>query len=240
MLMKLTEQQIENLYKFTRQHYVYHYDVQSELVDHLANDIEEVWVKKPFLSFEEARDASFKKFGIFGFMDVIEAKQKQMNKRYSKILWRFFKEWFTLPKIVITTTLFLTLFLILKIPFSEYVLMGSFLVLIMYDMIVLYKSRKNQKNQKKQKNKEEKVFLLEAMIGTSRNGFTGLALVNLFNCINLTDVSFSSLENHWLLFVSFSATIVIILFYLITYVIPKKAEELLQETYPEYKMVKNL
>ncbi len=235
--MKLTETQIEELYKFTRKHYVYHYDVQTELVDHLANDIEQIWVTQQYLSFQEARDKSFKKFGIFGFMDVIEAKQKQMNKRYSKILWRFFKEWFTLPKIVITTTLFLTLFFILKIPFSEYVLMGSFLVLIMYDMIVLYKSRKNQK---KQKNKEEKVFLLEAMIGTSKNGFTGLALVNLFNFINLTDVSFSSLENHWLLLVSFSATIVIILFYLITYVIPKKAEELLQETYPEYKMVKNL
>ncbi|UAM97660.1 hypothetical protein K8354_15355 [Polaribacter litorisediminis] len=238
--MKLTEQQIENLYKFTRQHYVYHYDVQTELVDHLANDIESIWEETPNLTFEQARDKSFKKFGIFGFMDVIEAKQKQMNKRYRKILWRFLKEWFTLPKIVITTTLFLTLFFILKIPFSEYVLMGSFLVLIMYDMIVLYKSRKNQKKQKKQKNKEEKVFLLEAMIGTSRNGFTGLALVNLFNCINLTNVSFSSLENHWLLFVSFSATIVIILFYLITYVIPQKAEELLHETYPEYKMVKNL
>ena len=235
--MKLTKTHIEELYKFTRKHYVYHYDVQTELVDHLANDIEQIWVTQQYLSFQEARDKSFKKFGIFGFMDVIEAKQKQMNKRYSKILWRFFKEWFTLPKIVITTTLFLTLFFILKIPFSEYVLMGSFLVLIMYDMIVLYKSRKNQK---KQKNKEEKVFLLEAMIGTSKNGFTGLALVNLFNFINLTDVSFSSLENHWLLLVSFSATIVIILFYLITYVIPKKAEELLQETYPEYKMVKNL
>ena len=38
--MKLTEEQIQQLYKFTRQHYVEHYDVQTELVDHLANDIE--------------------------------------------------------------------------------------------------------------------------------------------------------------------------------------------------------
>ena len=45
--MKLTETQIENLYKFTRQHYVYHYDVQTELVDHLANDIEEIWLETP-------------------------------------------------------------------------------------------------------------------------------------------------------------------------------------------------
>ena len=53
--MKLTENQIDELYKFTREHYVYFYDVQSELVDHLANDIEEIWLDKPKLSFENAR-----------------------------------------------------------------------------------------------------------------------------------------------------------------------------------------
>jgi len=78
--MKLTKNQIDELYKFTRKHYVYHYDVQSELVDHLANDIEKIWEQTPNLSFEDAKNNSFKKFGIFGFMDVIEAKQKQMNK----------------------------------------------------------------------------------------------------------------------------------------------------------------
>ena len=37
--MKLTINQIEELYIFTRKHYVYFYDV-IRLVDHLANDIE--------------------------------------------------------------------------------------------------------------------------------------------------------------------------------------------------------
>ena len=85
--MKLTKTHIAELYKFTSKHYVYHYDVQTELVDHLANDIESAWVETPDLSFQEARDKSFKKFGIFGFMDVVEAKQKQMNKRYWKIIY---------------------------------------------------------------------------------------------------------------------------------------------------------
>ena len=35
--MELTENNIEDLYKFTRQHYVYFYDVQTELVDHLKS-----------------------------------------------------------------------------------------------------------------------------------------------------------------------------------------------------------
>ncbi len=235
--MKLTELQIENLYKFTRQHYVYHYDVQTELVDHLANDIEQIWEEYPNLSFEDARDKSFKKFGIFGFMDVIEAKQKQMNKRYRKIMWRFFKEWFTLPKVISTLTVFLSLFLVLKIKYSEFLVLAVLLALFTFDII---KQTKAKKQQKKKEDKNEKVFLLEAMIGTTRQNFVGLTFINMFNFIHLTKVSFHNLENHWLLLISFSSTVIVILFYVTSYVIPQKAEELLQETYPEYKMVKNL
>jgi ABC-type multidrug transport system fused ATPase/permease subunit len=235
--MMLTESHIEQLFKFTRKHYVYFYDVQSELVDHLANDIEEIWQEYPNLSFEQARDKSFKKFGIFGFMDVIEAKQKQMNKRYRNILWRFVKEWFTLPKFVVTATIFLSIFLVLQIKFSEYILLGIILALVVFDTVKQAISRKELKKKKQQK---EKIFLLESMIGETRNGFTGITFINLFNLLNLTNVSFSSLETNWLLVISFSATLLIILFYVTAYLIPQKAEELLEETYPEYKIVNNL
>ena len=235
--MKLTKNQIEELYKFTRKHYVYYYDVQSELVDHLANDIESAWVETPNLSFEEARDKSFKKFGIFGFMDVIEAEQKQMSKRYRKIIWRFFSEWFTMPKLLTTGVIFSIIYLFLKIPYSEYILLGSLFILVIYDLIFQYKNRK--KEQKKEKSKE-KTFLLEAMIGDTRNFFTGYTFINILNFINITEVSFSSLEMHWLLLISFSTTLIIILFYVTRYLIPQRAEELLQETYPEYKLSKSL
>ena len=52
--MKLTEPQIQELYAFTRQHFVEHYDLQTELVDHLANDIEQQWQVQPKLTFEDA------------------------------------------------------------------------------------------------------------------------------------------------------------------------------------------
>jgi len=235
--MKLTNLQIDNLYKFTRQHYVYHYDVQSELVDHLANDIEEIWEENPKITFENAREKSFKKFGIFGFLDVVEAKQKQMNKRYWKILFRFAKEWFTMPKIITTAFIFLGFFLVLRIPYSEYVLLGTLLIVIIFEMIAIYKVRKE--HQKKEK-ENEKIFLLEEMMGSTKNGFTGFAFVNLFNFFNLIRFEFSSLAIHWLILISFLLTILCIVFYIINYVIPQKAAELLQETYPEYKFVKNL
>lgn len=235
--MKLTKTHIEELYKFTRQHYVEYYDVQTELVDHLANDIEEIWVEYPNLSFDDARDASFKKFGIFGFMDVIEAKQKQMNKRYWKIILRFAKEWFTIPKIVITLAVFISFFSVLQIPFSEYIFLATLLVLISLEMIIVYKVRKEHKEKEKT---DEKIFLLEAMIGTTKNSFTGFTFVNLFNLINLTKFDFSGLSIYWILIISIVLTLLCILFYVSNYVIPEKAEELLQETYPEHKLVKNL
>lgn len=235
--MKLTESQIDNLYKFTRQHYVYHYDVQTELVDHLANDIEGIWEENPNVSFEQARDKSFKKFGIFGFMDVIEAKQKQMNKRYWKILLRFVKEWFTLPKLITTLLIFLGVFFLMQIPFAEITIVSILLILVVFEMIAVYKIRKEHKAKEKT---DDKVFLLEAMIGTTKNSFTGFTFINLFNFINLTKFDFSGLNIYWLLFIAATITLLIIFFYVANYVLPQKAEELLQETYPEYKLVKNL
>ncbi len=235
--MRLTENQIEALYKFTRQHYVYHYDVQTELVDHLANDIESIWKETPKVSFEEARDTSFKKFGVFGFMDVIEAKQKQMNKRYWKIILRFAKEWFTLPKILITLGLFFAIFVLLQIPYFQYVILGILVFLAVFEMIAVYKIRKKQKNKERT---HEKVFLLEAMIGTTQHGYSVLMYINVFNFFNLSRIEFSTLSSSWLAFIALLSTLVVILFYVSNYVLPQKAEELLQETYPEYKLVKNL
>ena len=235
--MKLTKLQIEQLYSFTRKHFVEWYDVQTELVDHLANDIESVWQTQTSLSFEDARDKAFKKFGVFGFMDVLERRQKAMNKRYAKILWRFFKEWFTFPKLITTQVIFLSMFFLLKMPYSKYIILASLLILVTYDLIKQTKAKRKHKNKEQQK---EKIFLLESMIGDTRQGFSGLAFINIFNVVNLTKIPFNTLENHWLLLISFSITCVLLLFYVTGFMMPEKAEELLEETYPEYKLSKTL
>ena len=97
--MKLTTNQIDELYKFTCKHYVEYYDVQTELVDHLANDIEEICKEQSNLSFEQARAISFKKFGVFGFMDIVEARSGSLNKKYWELVLRIFKDYFKIPQI---------------------------------------------------------------------------------------------------------------------------------------------
>ena len=229
--MKLTESHIQRLYKFTREHFVYHYDVQTELVDDLANDIEQIWEEQPKLSFEKARDISFKKFGVFGFMDVVEKKQKAMNKHYWKILLRFAKEWFTFPKIVTTAVIFMLFFTVFQSKIAEEILLTSLFLMIAIDLYYV------SKGTRKKKQKKEKTFLLEAMIGETRNGFSAIMFVNLFNTINLIDINLYSLSIYWLLLIAFLVTLICIVFYITAFVIPSKAEELLIEKYPGYKMI---
>ncbi len=92
--MKLTKTQIQQLYTFTQKHYVDWYDVQTELVDHLANGIEEHLELNPNTTFESALNSEFKKFGIMGFNDVIEEKTKALNKHYRKLVWMYFRAFF--------------------------------------------------------------------------------------------------------------------------------------------------
>ena len=233
--MKLTESHIQRLYKFTREHFVYHYDVQTELVDHLANDIEQIWVAQPHLKFEKARDISFKKFGVFGFMDVVEKKQKAMNKHYRKILWRFTKEWFTMPKIITTGLIFMLFFIVLQLKHSFLILGTSFFILAGYDVFLFVKEK--IKNKRKEKKQSEKKWLLKEMIGESRRGFSVISFINIFNIINILDLDFYTLPLFVIAILAFAATFTCIIYHVSWAVLPSKAEELLIENYPEYKMV---
>jgi hypothetical protein len=50
----LNKEQVDHLFAFCNKHYVQHYDLQIELVDHLANAVEEKMAIDSQLSFEEA------------------------------------------------------------------------------------------------------------------------------------------------------------------------------------------
>lgn len=58
--MKINDSQLEQLYTFTQKHYVEWYDLQMELVDHLAHGIEAQWQENPSLNFEDALQKSLR------------------------------------------------------------------------------------------------------------------------------------------------------------------------------------
>ena len=143
--MKLTTEQIDQLFAFTRQHYVEWYDLQSELVDHLANAIEEQWQENPNRSFEEALHIEFSKFGIFGFMDVVEQRQMALSKKYNGIVWQLFKDFCGVPKIILTVAFTLLLFTFIKISlFKEWILVGFYIILRVFTFYEMFKNRKTR------------------------------------------------------------------------------------------------
>lgn len=229
--MKLTQQQIDRLYQFTRQHYVEWYDLQTELVDHLANAIEQQWQENPKISFEDALQMEFKKFGIFGFMDVVEKRQAALNKRYNKIVWQHFKAFFTIPKIVITLFSFFLMFFV----FRNYANSENLILILFFGILTLFwislflQSRKN----KKQYQKTGKKWLLKEII-FGHSSFAGLSYLPVQILINtdFTDnIGILKATLFSLLFVSMA-----LCEYIILVIIPSKAEDYLKETYPEYTL----
>lgn len=229
--MKLNDQHILDLYKFTRQHYVEHYDVQTELVDHLANDIENIWNTNPSLSFEKARDISFKKFGVFGFMDIVEQKRKELGKKYSITLWKYAKEWFRLPKVLQTISLFLFFFYIIKLSIGAYIFAG---ILIVLTPIYIYQIIKLKKRFKKRTSENGKKWMLEEMIFNTAC-FGGFIILS--NLPQISNYIEKNPSNTGAIIIACLLTLTIIYSYITMQVIPQKTEELLTEHYPEYSLL---
>lgn len=109
-MKRITPEHIERLFAFTRKHLVEYYDVQAELVDHLANAIEEQWKENETVSFDQALDYEYKKFGVFGFSALVEQKQMALNRHYGQLIKEEMREFFSVPKVMLSMLLFYSLF----------------------------------------------------------------------------------------------------------------------------------
>lgn len=233
MKKTVTIEQITRLYEFTREHYVEHYDLQTELVDHLANAIEQCWEEMPEMPFEDCIKAEFKKFGIFGFMDVVEKRQKALRKKYRKLIWNEVVNFFQLPKILLTGGLTLLLYFTVQsgvFPKYVYALFAFLLVSVM-----IFQLSKLQRRHKKQIKGTGRKWILEEMI-------FGVALTPFFSNIGIQLILQSYLQK-WTVanpYIMFVICLVVTIFFIFCYVtvfyLPKNAEKYLNETYPEYKL----
>lgn len=224
---KINADQLDRLYAFTRAHYVEHYDLQTELADHLANAIEATWQQQPALPFEDALQREFKKFGVFGFSTVVEKSQKALGKKYYKLMWGYFKQFFKLPQIVLTLTMLFVTYKLLELEpmiYFGYTIFISFTVLI---KTCLYRREYNEKVKATGKR-----WLLEDIIYGCGGivGFISLPF-HLFSFSFEGDVSPIKLCV-LTAFVVFSALIS----YIVLFVIPARAQEHLKEAYPEYSL----
>ena len=213
-----------------------YFDVQTELVDHLANDIEQIWSETPSVTFEEARAVSFKKFGVFGFMEVVEERQKSLNKKYWSLVWHIFKQFFTIPHIILTITIGFAFFFVFKYLQSDGLFAFLFMLVFGFLIVRLFYL---QKLRKKRYFLSQKKWLLEEYIFNLGNF---AVLINLIFqlCFQLRFFKFSvDFINPTIVFLVQSVffTVLGLLIYSITYLLPSKVEEILSAQYPEYKLV---
>jgi len=230
--MKLTPTQIQRLYKFTREHFVEHYDLQTELVDHLANGIEKRWEENPKLSFKDALNREFKEFGIFGFSDVIEKHNSALSKKYLKIIFRFMREYIKLPKIIGTICAILAVFYIIRHASHSVWIIGISAVIIFFYFLWTISSR--SRAYKKQTEITGKRWKLEEMIFSAGN--SGFFALNLFQIFYHSKMLTSG-NNIIQMVIAIVFVFAVLFTYISTIVLPEKAEELLREAYPEYELL---
>ena len=143
--MMLSGEQIQSLFIFCEKHFVKYYDVQVELVDHLANAVELEMQNEPKLSFEKALEKVHLSFGVSGFAPLVAEKQKQAEIQSRKLFWKLFKEQFGLSKILTFVLIVGFIYIIfclepLLIKWFYYLIVFGGIIALFFNMEVLRNS----------------------------------------------------------------------------------------------------
>lgn len=227
--MKVNQDQIENLYQFTRAHFVEWYDVQTELVDHLANGIEAQWEGNPNLTFKECLNNEFKEFGVFGFSEVVEQKTNALSKYYIKEVFKHLKEYFKLPKVILTLSSVWILFKIMQVfENKDYFVIP--VVLLVFSFVIIYAIKESIRLKKSYKATGKK-WLFESITGQF-GGFIHFLNIGIYAPL------FSHSNSEWTLtsqFVfSFFVVLYVLFFYIALKIVSPKLKEKLSKEHPEY------
>ncbi|MCB4798346.1 hypothetical protein [Neotamlana laminarinivorans] len=230
--MKITEQQIQQLYTFTALHYVEFYDVQTELVDHLANGIEAQWKENPKLKFEDALRIEFKKFGVYGFSDVVEQKRAALSKHYRKLVWKFTKTYFKFPKIIATLFSIWLLFKSLTlIENKNYIVVPVVIFLLVFNFYYLFKAKRETKLMKKKTGKNWLFLHVTSQMG---------GIIHIFN-LGIYIPHFFGANQSWSLtkYLVFSAGAVLyfIVFYVAVNIVSPQLNKTVEKQFPEHKFI---
>lgn len=130
----LSDEQILELYAYCNRKSIGYYDLQVEIVDHMANAIKEKMLANPAMEFKQALEEVHISFGSFGLREIVAEKSKAMQRRYGKMRRQIFGSYFTLPRITFTLLL-----VVVGISFER--VLPNFLlpyVLIMMGGVLIY------------------------------------------------------------------------------------------------------
>lgn len=228
----VTQEETTELFKVCENYGVFFYDVQIEIVDHLASLIEDQWQKKPELKFEQAQKNAISGFGKSNFTKMVRTKEKEVNRKYNILLWKYLLEFYKWPKLLLTFMLTLGVFILLQTSSKTKVILFAYsvLILVVFAIYLFFIFPKL-----KLKVKPEKMFLLVA-----RQSMALYLVTILLQLPNFTNMIFNSLNIHTvenklaLAGISFFLVFASILLYANMFFLPQKIREHFLQQFPEF------
>ncbi len=101
----LSKENIQSLHKWTKIQGVEYYDVQLEIVDHLATSLEAQMSKNPNQDLQAVFDHEIRFWSKDKITKLIKEKNHHLYWSWTKKIWRLISEYFRLPKVIIWITL---------------------------------------------------------------------------------------------------------------------------------------
>lgn len=230
---KLSPEQIDDLFTFCRKHYVNQYDLQIELVDHMASSIEEQWEVNPGLPYHEALNNTFGKFGIFGFSKIKDQKEKELRRKYRQLLWKYTLEFYRWPKALLTLALTLMLFTLFRVVHNDFWILVPYFIGISMLMIFYY-FRLFSKYYKIKVIPDHSFMLLDYL--KNKQIAAGLVVQIPFHMANFAkEMDYHFFNNQWIAFLTaFSIIGFSILLYANFFMLPVKVKEHFMEQFPQF------
>jgi len=229
---KITPEEIDQLFDFCRKHYVNQYDLQIELVDHLASDIENRWEQDPELSFKQALNQTYKDFGISGFSKIKCESEKALRKKYNHLFWAFTAGYFKFPKIMMTLAFTFLLFFILKLIQNDGLFIGIYVLLFLpfgflYEFYIFPKHFTINLI-------PGKSFLLINYLKSIKSEMLFIFLFS-FQSLNFFTIFNHGISNSWLqLGTAFIMAFYTIIIYAGCFFVPQKVREHFIEQFPQF------
>lgn len=100
--MEISKEQLTQIDNYLTTCKVKYEDVKKELLDHFASILEVKLKENPTLNFQEELQQVHKNFGENGFKTLLDEKKKSITRQFYKSTFTVLKQFFSIPKIVIT------------------------------------------------------------------------------------------------------------------------------------------
>lgn len=141
MKVILNKNQLAHLSRLIKMKGVNYYDVNLEMTDHVASEVEEE-MERSSLEYMEVVKKVFLRYDRFHFMNIEEEKTKKIQKQSWKQAKKSFLQFFTIPKILITICLFLFFEFLIGNGFIEYIFYSFALLIVTISGSLFYLKRK--------------------------------------------------------------------------------------------------